>query len=83
MNGIIWITFETPSVKDCTMAELVIKNTSLLENWRKDYLKLIKDREGRLLWIVNKLTYDYMFISEDIDVQIKDKIVELLTFKKN
>lgn len=62
MKKILWISFETPSVKDSKAIESVLVWTSLHEKWNKDYVKLIKNRKWDLLWIFNKNSKKVIFM---------------------
>lgn len=78
MVAILWICFETPSVRDSKKIEKIINNTPLkLYQAGVDYLKLIKDRNNELIWIYNKINKEILFTS-NIDEEKKEKILELI-----
>lgn len=73
-----WISFETPSVRDFRVVELRIRQTPVFSAWKSDYLKLIKNRDWKLLWVLNKLTNKYIFLEDWIEENIKQSIIKII-----
>ncbi len=74
----LWICFETPSVRDFRLIEGKIKNTDVFSEKNNDYLKLIKNNKGELLWVFNKFNRKYMFFGSNISEVVKEKLISLV-----
>lgn len=79
----LWVCFETPSIRDFRMVEIRIQGTKLYQKEKSDYLKLIKNREWTLLWVYNKVQKDYMIFQNDtLDKDTINKIDKLISIAK-
>ena len=78
----LWISFETPSVRDFRNTELRLHGSKLLLKNQTDYLKLIKNKDWELIWVYNKITKDYLLFNKNIDPWVKDKIEKLILLIK-
>lgn len=76
MTPILWIGFQTPSVKELNKnKKFFLENNIEMENL--DVMKLIKDRNDTLLWVYHKKNKKIAFTKHVSELQ-KTSILELI-----
>ena len=80
-----WIGFDTPSIKDLKKYKLQLEKENMYifnrvfsEKNNQDYIKIIVNMNGEIIWLLNKISKQYYlfndFYSNELDLKLRKNL---------